>query len=81
MFSPHTDVMGLAVMGKTLYFGSFLGKSGKAGSLYSMSIKGGKASPVVTNFPIATDALAANGGYLYVGGSGPSGGVVYQVKP
>jgi glucose/arabinose dehydrogenase len=81
MFGPHTDVMGLAVIGHTLYFGSFLGKSGKAGSLYSMSVKGGKASPVVTNFPIATDALAAYQGDLYVGGSGPSGGVVYQVKP
>jgi glucose/arabinose dehydrogenase len=81
MFAPHTDVMGLAVIGKTLYFGSFLGKTGKAGSLYSMSIKGGKASPVVTNFPLATDALAAHGGSLYVGGTGPSGGAVYQVKP
>jgi glucose/arabinose dehydrogenase len=81
MFTPHTDVMGLAVIGKTLYFGSFLGHSGEAGSLYKMSIKGGKVKPVVTNFPLATDALAAHDGYLYVGGSGKTGGAIYQVKP
>jgi glucose/arabinose dehydrogenase len=81
MFKPHTDVMGVAVMGNKLYFGSFLGKNGKGGALYSMSLKGGKASPVVTGFPAATDALAANGGDLYVGGSGQAGGVIYQVKP
>jgi glucose/arabinose dehydrogenase len=81
MFPPHTDVMGLAVMHKTLYFGSFLGKTGKGGALYKMSIKGGKATPVVTGFPLATDALAAHDGFLYVGGSFKGAGAVYQVKP
>ena len=83
MFSPHTDVMGVAVMGKTLYFGSFLGPKLKGGALYKMSIHGGKAKPVVTGFPLATDALAAHGGFLYVGGSGKgaNSGAVYQVKP
>jgi glucose/arabinose dehydrogenase len=81
MFPPHTDVMGLAVMGKTLYFGSFLGPKGKGGALYKMSIHGGKAKPVVTGFPLATDALAAHGGFLYVGGSNKTGGEIYQVKP
>jgi glucose/arabinose dehydrogenase len=82
-FSPHTDVMGLAVVGKTLYFGSFLGHDAKSGgALYSIPVTGGKVSPVVTGFPLATDALAANGGYLYVGGSTQAGlGVVYRVKP
>jgi len=81
-FVPHTNVMGVAVMGQTLYFGSFVGLGGKGGgALYKMSIHGGKFKPVVTGFPAATDALAAHGGYLYVGGSGKTGGVVYQVKP
>jgi glucose/arabinose dehydrogenase len=82
MFSPHSDIMGVAVMGKTLYLGSFLG-TGKGGALYKMSIHGGKVMKVVTGFPAATDALAAHGGYLYVGGSGKgkNAGVIYQVKP
>lgn len=83
MFPPHSDIMGLAVMGHTLYMGSFLGPKLKGGALYKMSIHGGRVKPVVTGFPAATDALAAHRGDLYVGGSGrgPNSGVVYQVKP
>jgi glucose/arabinose dehydrogenase len=81
MFRPHSDIMGLAVMGRTLYLGSFLGPQGKGGALYRMSIHGGKVRRVVTGFPLATDALAAHGGYLYVGGSYKSAGAIYQVKP
>ncbi|HEY3775378.1 MAG TPA: hypothetical protein VGL69_20405 [Solirubrobacteraceae bacterium] len=82
MFSPHSDIMGVTVLGKTLYFGSFLGPQGKGGALYRMSIRGGAARPVVTGFPLATDALAKHDGMLYVGGSGKTtGGEIYQVKP
>jgi glucose/arabinose dehydrogenase len=81
MFPPHADIMGLAVMGHTLYMGSFLGPKGKGGALYKMSIHGGKVTPVVTGFPIATDALAAHGGSLYLGGSYKGAGSVYQVTP
>ena len=82
LFPPHSDIMGVTVVGKTLYFGSFLGPFGKGGALYKMSIRGGKALPVVTGFPLATDALAKHDGYLYVGGSGKTtGGEIYQVKP
>jgi len=82
-FKPHMDPMGLAVVGKTLYIGSFLGANGKSGgALYSMPVKGGKVKPVVVGFPLATDALAAHGGSLYVGGSTQQGaGLVYRVKP
>jgi glucose/arabinose dehydrogenase len=82
-FAPHMDVMGLAVIGKTLYMGSFLGAGGKSGgALYAMPVGGGKVKPVVLGFPEATDALAAHGGYLYVGGSPMRGpGTVYRVKP
>jgi glucose/arabinose dehydrogenase len=82
-YSPHFDPMGLAVIGKTLYIGSYLGLHAKgAGGLYSTPVAGGKVKPVVTGFPLATDALAENGGYLYVGGStGAGAGEVYRVKP
>ena len=82
-FSPHTDIMGLAVMGHTLYMGSFLGKGAKdGGALYKMSIHGGAPLPVITGFPAATDALAQHGGALYVGGETKAKtGVVYKVTP
>jgi glucose/arabinose dehydrogenase len=83
LFSPHFDPMGVAVIGKTLYIGSFEGMHAKgAGALYSTPVTGGKPKPVVTGFPLATDALAENGGYLYVGGQTKAGGgVVYRIKP
>jgi glucose/arabinose dehydrogenase len=81
MFTPHFDPMGLAVMGKKLYIGSYLGKTGTGGALYSMPVAGGKLTPVVTGFPVATDALAAHRGYLYVGGSYKGVGAVFRVKP
>lgn len=78
---PHWNPMGLAVMGSRLYVGSFLGPNGKAGgALYSMAPTGGKLTPVVTGFPLATDALAAHDGALYVGGQNQTGqGFVYKV--
>jgi glucose/arabinose dehydrogenase len=82
-FGPHDNIMGLAIIGKTLYMGSFLGAGGKdGGALYSMPIAGGKVTPVVTGFPAATDALAVHNGDLYVGGqTRANSGVVFLVKP
>lgn len=79
--SAHMDPMGVAVIGKKLYIGSFMGPDAKSGgALYSMPTKGGKLKPVVTGFPLATDALAAHSGALYVGGQNQSGaGFVYKV--
>ena len=79
---PHADPMGLAVIGKKLYVGSYTGgHHDGGGALYVMRTKGGALKPVVTNFPIQTDALAAHGGKLYVGGStsSPESGDIYQV--
>jgi glucose/arabinose dehydrogenase len=74
--------LGVAVMGKTLYLGSYVGMGAKGGgALYKMGLHGGKVTPVVTGFPAATDALAVHDGDLYVGGSGKAGGVIYQVTP
>jgi glucose/arabinose dehydrogenase len=79
--SPHTDPMGIAIIGRTLYVGSFLGAGGNAGgALYKMPLTGGRLSPVVTGFPAATDALAAHRGALYVGGSTQQGaGMIWRV--
>jgi glucose/arabinose dehydrogenase len=82
-FAPHTDIMGVSIDAGKLYVGSFLGLGAKGGgSLFSLPLTGGKLKPVVIGFPIATDALATNGGFLYVGGSSQKGaGFVYRVKP
>jgi hypothetical protein len=82
-FSPHFDPMGVAVIGKRLYLGSFLGPNASGGgALYRLSVTGGKLKPVVIGFPAATDALAEHGGFLYVGGSTMAGaGLVWRVKP
>jgi hypothetical protein len=81
-FIPHSDIMGVAVSGGKLYLGSFVGMGGHGGgSVYEMPIGGGQPKPVVTGFKEATDALAANDGSLYVGGSTDKGGFVYLVKP
>ncbi len=82
MFAPHSDIMGVAVGGGTLYLGSFVGMGGHGGgAVYAMPLGGGQPKPVVTGFKGATDALAAHNGFLYVGGSTNKGGFVYRVKP
>ncbi|HET9719368.1 MAG TPA: hypothetical protein VFP55_04750 [Solirubrobacteraceae bacterium] len=78
--TPHFDPMGMAVIGKTLYVGSFLGAKQSGGALYSIPLAGGKLKPVVTGFPAATDALAVHSGALFVGGQTQAGtGIVYKV--
>lgn len=78
---PHSDIMGVAVSGGTLYLGSFVGMGGHGGgAVYSMPLRGGKPTPVVTGFKGATDALAANNGYPHVGGSTSKGGYAYRIK-
>ncbi|GAC1574531.1 MAG: hypothetical protein NVS3B18_08140 [Candidatus Dormibacteria bacterium] len=82
-FRPHTSIMGLGVIGRALYMGSFRGAGGQGGgALYSMPIAGGQVKPVVLGFPLATDALAVHRGDLYVGGAtGQGAGYVYRVTP
>ena len=81
-FRPHSDIMGLAIIGRTLYMGSFMGLGAKGGgALFATSLHGGKVRTIVTGFPEATDALAAHGGALYVGGSAGKTGAIYRVRP
>jgi glucose/arabinose dehydrogenase len=69
-FSPHTDIMGLAIIGKTLYMSSFAGLNptqNSAGEVLSMPLSGGKPTPVLTGFAGPVVGLAAHGSTLYVG--------------
>jgi glucose/arabinose dehydrogenase len=69
VFPPHTDIMGMAIIGKTLYMTSFTStKPGsKGGEVVSMPLKGGKLTPVLTGFAAPTVGLGVNGKTLYVG--------------
>jgi glucose/arabinose dehydrogenase len=77
-FSPHTDIMGLAIIGKTLYMTSFLGSTGHAGEVFSMPLKGGKLKTVVKGFVAPTVGLGQHAGSLYIG---ELTGQVFRVKP
>jgi hypothetical protein len=79
LFAPHTDIMGLAIVGKTLYLTSFMGagSKGPGGEVYSMPLSGGKLTPVVTGFVAPTVGLGESGGYLYIG---ELTGQVFKVK-
>ena len=78
MFTPHTDIMGLAIIGKTLYMTSFIGDAGKAGEVLSMPLSGGAVSKVVTGFVAPVVGLGVHGGSLYVG---ELTGQVFKVTP
>jgi glucose/arabinose dehydrogenase len=84
MFKPHSDIMGLAIIGKTLYMSSFLGGGKGTGAVFSMSLNGKNLKKVAGGFKSETVGLGANGGKLYVGAVGKAAagqGVVYTVKP
>ncbi|HYZ81039.1 MAG TPA: hypothetical protein VE571_07210 [Solirubrobacteraceae bacterium] len=77
-FSPHTDIMGMTIIGKKLYVTSFLGTTGKAGEVFSMPLSGGKLTPVLTGFVAPTVGLGVHGKTLYVG---ELTGQVFSVTP
>jgi glucose/arabinose dehydrogenase len=70
-FPPHSDIMGIAIIGKTLYMTSFVGlhptKKSQGGEVLSMPLSGGKVTPVLTGFAAPTVGLGASGNTLYVG--------------
>jgi glucose/arabinose dehydrogenase len=69
LFPPHTDIMGLAIIGSRLYMTSFTGPGGKGpgGEVLSMPLTGGAVTPVVTGFVAPTVGLGVDGGTLYIG--------------
>jgi glucose/arabinose dehydrogenase len=78
-FPPHTDLMGMAIIGKKLYMTSFLGTTGKAGEVFSMPLSGGKLTPFVTGFVAPTVGLGSDGHSLYIGEVGI--GLAFKVTP
>ncbi len=79
-FAPHQDIMGMAIIGKTLYMTSFLGDGGKGpgGEVFSMPLSGGPLKPVLKGFVAPTVGLGASGSTLYVG---ELTGQVFSVRP
>jgi glucose/arabinose dehydrogenase len=80
VFPPHTNIMGMVIIRKTLYMTSFTNTTGKGpgGEVVSMPLKGGKLKPVLTGFVAPTVGLGGNAGTLYVG---ELTGQVFSVKP
>jgi len=70
-FPPHSDIMGIAIIGNTLYMTSFVGlhptPKSQGGEVLSMPLSGGKITPVLTGFAGPTVGLGAHGNTLYVG--------------
>jgi glucose/arabinose dehydrogenase len=77
LFAPHTDVMGLGIIGKTLYMSEFLGDQGQAGLVQSMPVKGGKPKTLLKGFVAPIVGLGVNKGWVYVG---ELTGQVFRVK-
>jgi glucose/arabinose dehydrogenase len=69
LFPAHTNIMGMAIIGKRLYMTSFLSTTGvgPGGEVLSMSLKGGPVKPVVTGFVAPTVGLGTDGKSLYIG--------------
>jgi glucose/arabinose dehydrogenase len=79
-FGPHTDLMGMVIMGKRIYTTSFTGIGAKGdGEVLSLPLAGGKLKTLVTGTVAPVVGLGANGGWLYFGEVGP--GLVYRVRP
>jgi glucose/arabinose dehydrogenase len=77
-FAPHTDIMGLAIIGKTLYMTSFVGNQHKFGEVLSMPLKGGPAKVVAKGQVAPFVGLGTSGGSLYVG---ELTGRIFKVTP
>lgn len=68
-FTPHTDAMGLGIIGSRLYISSFLGATGAGpgGEVVSMPLIGGPVKPLLTGFVAPTVAMGVHAGWVYVG--------------
>ena len=42
-FGPHTDIMGMTIIGKTLYMTSFLGRTARRGEILSMPLRAARS--------------------------------------
>jgi hypothetical protein len=68
-FSPHTDPMGIALCGSTLYLTSFAGPggTGPGGEVYAMTLRGHSLKPLITGFVAPVVGLGMHDGDVYVG--------------
>jgi glucose/arabinose dehydrogenase len=83
-FAPHTDPMGLGILGKRLFISEF-GGSGPA-QVVSTPLSGGKARVELKGIPTGRNVvgLGVHGGYVYVAevaGSASELGTIYRFKP
>jgi glucose/arabinose dehydrogenase len=82
VFAPHSDIMGMAIIGHRLYMTSFEGLHATAksqgGEVLSMPLSGGKVTPVLTGFVAPTVGLGAHGDTLYVG---ELTGQIFSIRP
>jgi glucose/arabinose dehydrogenase len=78
-FSPHTDVMGLGIVGKRLYMSEFVGNQGKTGLVVSVPLNNRTAKPktLLTGFVAPVVGLGTHNGWVYVG---DLAGQVWRVK-
>jgi glucose/arabinose dehydrogenase len=68
-FAPHTDIMGLAIVGNRLYMTSFAGPGGigPGGQVLVMSLRTKQVEPFVTGFVAPVVGLGVNNHSLYIG--------------
>jgi glucose/arabinose dehydrogenase len=78
-FRPHTDVMGLGIIGKRIYMSEFLGNKGTTGLVVSLPLSGkGKPKTLLTGFSTPVVGLGVDNGWVY---AGAVSGQVFRVKP
>jgi glucose/arabinose dehydrogenase len=76
-FAPHTDAMGLGILGTRLYISEF-GATQKGGQVVSMPTTGGPVTTLLTGFAAPIVGLATHAGAVYVG---EFTGQVFSVRP
>ena len=84
LFAPHTDVMGLGIIGSRLFMSEF-GASTHA-RVISMPLRGGRTRVELKGFPKGRNivGLGVHGGWVYVGEIAASPkelGAIYRFKP
>ena len=78
MFSSHTDVFGLGIIGKTLYLSEGGFQPPLPAQVVSMPLTGGKPKVLLNGFAGPIVGLGAHAGWVYVG---ELTGQVFRVKP
>ncbi len=78
MFAPHTNVMGVGIIGQRLYLSEFTGNKGTSGLVVTMPMAGGKPKTLLRGFVAPVVGLGVHAGFVYIG---ELTGQVFRVKP